>query len=186
MHAQVYNIRFARTYKEIHTIQQSTEPAQHKARMACVCVVVKARRTLITVIIVQNVAAQFGRVRFDNLLFFIELNRKMLRIFFLKLMKTHHQLRTKRRRRRKGKKCAGGKADEEVEAATTKCYMSIERIHTCNVYHNLFNYRPFARLNMYHLMFASFFAPIFRFSFVCALVRLLGGLFSSCSLLLLV
>lgn len=64
-----------------------------------VCVVVKARRTLITVIIVQNVAAQFGRVRFDNLLFFIELNRKMLRIFFFKLMKTHHQLNEKERMR---------------------------------------------------------------------------------------
>lgn len=57
--------------------------------------------------------------------------------------------------------------------AATECYMSIEHIHTCSVYHNLFNYRPFARLNMYHLMFSSsFFAPIFRFIFICSFARL--------------
>lgn len=69
------------------------------------CVVVKARRTLITVIIVQNVAAQFGRVSFDNLLFFIELNRKMLRIFFFKTDEDS----SIERRKKEEKKIAGEK-----------------------------------------------------------------------------
>lgn len=124
---RAYSIHFARTYKEIHKIQQSTQnqhrTAQHTAHTRHawpVRVVVKARRTLITVIIVQNVAAQFGRVRFDNLLFFIELNRKMLRIFFFKLMNTHHQLNEKKTTKEKS---AGGKTDEEVETATEMRYM---------------------------------------------------------------
>lgn len=49
-----------------------------------------------------------------------------------------------------------GKTDEDDGNNNKMLYASTERIHTCSVYHNLFNYRPFARLNMYQFNVSFF------------------------------
>lgn len=51
-------------------------------------------------------------------------------------------------------------ADERITCNAIRVERK-ECIHTCNAYHNLFNYQPFARLNMYDLMF---FCQIYLFS----------------------